>query len=43
MKDFLQEMRKSWQFLPAHVVTSAVKAQGREKLLQLIEEMNKGD
>ncbi len=40
VKDFLQEMRKSWQFLPAHVVTSAVKGQGRDKLLQMIAEMN---
>ncbi len=43
VKDFLQEMRKTWQFLPAHVVTSAVKGQGREKLLQMIADMNAGD
>ncbi|GAO44981.1 ribosome biogenesis GTP-binding protein YihA/YsxC [Flavihumibacter petaseus] len=40
VKDFLNEMRKTWQFLPAHVVTSATKGQGREKLLQMIDESN---
>lgn len=40
VKDFLNEMRKTWQFLPAHVVTSAVKGQGRDKLLEQISAMN---
>lgn len=47
VKDFLDEMRKSWQFLPQHFVTSAVKKQGRDKILQFIQECNeeagKGD
>lgn len=47
VKDFLDEMRKTWQFLPQHFVTSAVKKQGRDKILQLIQECNeeagKGD
>lgn len=37
---FLKEMRKTWQFLPGHFVTSAVKKTGREKILTFIEEMN---
>jgi len=37
---FFQEMRKTWQFLPQHFVTSAVKKMGKEKILSLIEEMN---
>jgi GTP-binding protein len=40
VKLFLAEMRKTWQFLPAHVVTSAIKLQGREKILGMIGEMN---
>jgi GTP-binding protein len=40
VKLFLEEMRKTWQFLPQHFVTSAVKRMGREKILDLIEEMN---
>jgi GTP-binding protein len=42
VKSFLAEMRKTWQFLPQHFVTSAVKKMGREKILALIEEMNEG-
>lgn len=41
VKDFLTSMRASWQFLPQHFVTSAVKKLGREKILQYIEELNK--
>jgi GTP-binding protein len=40
VKLFLEEMRKTWQFLPRHFVTSAVKRSGREKILALIEEIN---
>ena len=29
VKDFLNAMRKTWQFLPQHFVTSAVKKQGK--------------
>ena len=35
---FLDEMRKTWQFLPRHFVTSAEKKMGREKILSFIEE-----
>jgi GTP-binding protein len=41
VKLFLEEMRKTWQFLPAHVVTSAIKQQGRDKLMGMISDMNK--
>jgi len=40
VKDFLDKMRESWQFLPQHFVTSAIKKMGRDKILALIEEMN---
>jgi GTP-binding protein len=41
VKDFLDKMRMTWQFLPQHFVTSTVKKMGRDKILELIEEMNK--
>lgn len=41
VKGFLDEMRKTWQFLPKHFVTSAVKKQGRDKILGFIDECNK--
>ena len=37
VKAFLEKMRETWQFLPRHFVTSAVKKQGREKLLEFID------
>ncbi|MFC4263379.1 ribosome biogenesis GTP-binding protein YihA/YsxC [Ferruginibacter yonginensis] len=40
VKDFLEAMRQTWQFLPRHFVTSAVKKQGRQKLLDYIGETN---
>lgn len=43
VRSFLEEMRKSWQFLPQYFVTSAVKKFGREKILMLIEEMNSNE
>jgi GTP-binding protein len=41
VKAFLNAMRETWQFLPAHFVTSAVKKQGRDKILGFIENANK--
>jgi GTP-binding protein len=38
VKAFLDKMRETWQFLPASIVTSAVKGQGRDKLLGLVDE-----
>ena len=40
VRAFLDAMRKEWQFLPQHFVTSAVKKLGRDKILKAIEEMN---
>jgi GTP-binding protein len=40
VKDFLDELRNTWQFLPMHFVTSAIKKQGRDKILKFIEECN---
>jgi GTP-binding protein len=39
VKQFLMTMRKTWQFLPQHFVSSAVKKMGRDKILSLIDEM----
>jgi GTP-binding protein len=38
VKDFLEAMKKTWQFLPQHFVTSAVKKSGRLKMLAFIGE-----
>ena len=40
VKDFLDRMRTSWQFLPQHFVASTVKKMGRDKILGRIEELN---
>ena len=40
VKDFLEAMKKTWQFLPRHFVTSAIKKTGKEKLLSFINETN---
>jgi GTP-binding protein len=40
VKAFFEAMRKTWQFLPQHFVTSAIKNQGRDKILSFIEECN---
>jgi GTP-binding protein len=40
VKTFLETLKKTWQFLPQHFVTSAVKKMGRDKILALIEETN---
>jgi GTP-binding protein len=40
VKDFLNAMRATWQFLPRHFVTSAVKKTGRDKVLEFIELTN---
>jgi GTP-binding protein len=41
VKAFLEKMRATWQFLPQHFVTSVTKKMGRDKILQVIDEMNK--
>ncbi|MEO5647513.1 MAG: ribosome biogenesis GTP-binding protein YihA/YsxC [Chitinophagaceae bacterium] len=40
VRSFLDTLRKTWQFLPQHFITSAVKKSGRDKILTLIEEKN---
>ena len=40
VKNFLNKMRETWQFLPQHFITSALKKTGRDKILQLVTEMN---
>ena len=37
---FLDRLRKTWQFLPQHFVSSATKKLGRDKILALIDERN---
>jgi GTP-binding protein len=40
VKEFLQSMRKNWEFLPPHFVTSAIKFTGAKQLRQYIGELN---
>jgi GTP-binding protein len=40
VKSFLEELRKTQQFLPQHFVSSSVKKMGRDKILGLICELN---
>ncbi len=40
VKAFLEAMKKTWQFLPQHFVSSAVKKTGKDKILSFIEETN---
>lgn len=42
VKDFLEAMKRTWQFLPQHFVTSAVKKTGKTKILAFIDETNNG-
>lgn len=41
VKAFLDKLLETWQFLPRHYVTSAEKKQGREEILQFIDECNR--
>lgn len=38
VKSFIDAMRKTWQVLPQHFVTSSLKKTGRDKMLALIDE-----
>lgn len=40
VKDFLNAMRATWQFLPIHFITSSVKKTGRDKIVAYIAEIN---
>lgn len=37
---FLEALRENYQFLPHHFITSSLKKTGREKILDIINEMN---
>ena len=41
IKSFLEAMKKTWQFLPQHFTSSAVKKTGKEKILTYIDEVVK--
>ena len=43
VKSFLETMRKTWQFLPQHFVSSATKGHGKEKILTYLEEQYKNE
>lgn len=38
---FFEKMRESWQFLPRYFVTSAITKQGKEEILDFIDDSNK--
>ena len=40
VKLFLDRLRKTWQYLPQHFVSSVTKKLGRDKILTLIDEKN---
>ena len=40
VKSFFEAMRKTWQFLPLHFISSATKKMGREKILETIQTYN---
>ncbi|MEI7472306.1 MAG: ribosome biogenesis GTP-binding protein YihA/YsxC [Chitinophagaceae bacterium] len=42
VKAFLEAMKKTWQFLPQHFVSSALKKTGRDKILKHVAEINGG-
>ncbi|MEP6682916.1 MAG: ribosome biogenesis GTP-binding protein YihA/YsxC [Parafilimonas sp.] len=41
VKLFFEKMKESWQFLPRYFVTSAITKQGKEEILDLIDDCNK--
>jgi GTP-binding protein len=41
VKAFLNTLKKTWQFLPQHFVSSSTKRLGKDKILGLIDEKNK--
>ena len=41
VSDFLQELKKTWEAMPPHFVTSSLKKTGRQKLLAHIAEGNR--
>ena len=43
VKLFLDRLRKTWQFLPQHFVSSTTKKLGKDKILKLIDETNESN
>ena len=41
-RQFIDEMRKEWEFIPRSFITSAVKFLGRKEILAYIDELNIG-
>lgn len=41
VQQFLSSLQESWEELPPHFITSAVKGDGRDEVLQFIDQMNK--
>jgi len=41
VQQFLSSLQESWEELPPHFITSAVKGDGRDEALQFIDQMNK--
>jgi GTP-binding protein len=42
VKLFFEKMKETWQFLPRYFVTSALSKQGKEEILDFINDCNKG-
>lgn len=40
VRQFIETMKKDWVYIPAHFVTSTVKKQGQQKILNFIGELN---
>ena len=41
VENYLNEMRKTWEELPQHFVTSAEKKEGADEILDFVEQTNK--
>jgi len=40
VREFINAMKKEWEYIPAHFVTSAVKSLGKKGILMYIDELN---
>jgi GTP-binding protein len=40
VNEFLRSMKESWQFLPAHIVSSTIKKTGKKEIFEIIERSN---
>ena len=41
VKLFFEKMKETWQFLPQYFITSAISKQGKEEILDFINQLNK--